>query len=137
MPKVVKNVGVLLVLAAVASVIYVAAKVVPFYVDHMDVTEAVEATFNLAGRNINDGILRGEIRSRTGRMGSHIETDTWGVNHVVPGLGLTDEQIVIERSRITDNVSIEVTYQREVELSLFNYVHVLQLRAFKEGIPPL
>ncbi|HYI00299.1 hypothetical protein [Hyalangium sp.] len=123
-------------LAAIASAVYVVAKVVPFYVDHMDVKEAVEATFNLAGRNINDGILRGEIRSRTGRMGSHVETDSWGVDHVVPGLGLTDDMIVIERSRITDNVSIEVSYQREVELSLFNYVHVLQLRAFKEGIPP-
>jgi hypothetical protein len=68
-------------------------------------------------------------------MGSHVETDSWGVERVVPGLGLTDEQIVIERSRITDNVLIEVTYQREVEFGLFGYVHVLNMRVAKEGIP--
>jgi hypothetical protein len=135
-PKFVKNLGVLLVLAAIASAIYVVAKVVPFYVDNMDVKEAVDATFNLARRNANDGVLRAEIRNRTNRMGSHVETDSWGVDHVVPGLGLTDEQITIERSAITDNVRIEVSYQREVEFGLFNYVHVLDMNVVREGLPP-
>jgi hypothetical protein len=134
--KLSKNLGTLAVLAAIASAIYVAAKVMPLYVDNLDVKEAVEAAFNLAGRNNNDGLLRAEIRDRTSRMGSHVETDSWGNDIVVPGLGLTDEQIVIERSRVTENVRIEVTYQREVDLSLFNYVHVLELKAVKEGIPP-
>jgi hypothetical protein len=134
--KLVKNLGTVVVLAAVAIAIYVAAKVVPLYVDNLDVKEAVDAAFNLAGRNNNDSILRAEIRERTSRMGSHVETDTWGNDQVVPGLGLTDDQITIERSRITDNVRIEVNYQREVDLSLFNYVHVLEMRAVKEGIPP-
>lgn len=132
----IKNLGTLAVLAAIALAIYIAAKVVPLYVDNMDVQEAVEAAFNLAGRNNNDGLLRAEIRDRTSRMGSHVETDSWGNDRVVPGLGLTDEQIIIERSRVTENVRIEVTYQREVDLSLFNYVHAVELRAVKEGIPP-
>lgn len=134
--KLVKNLGTLVVLAAIACAIYVAAKVVPLYVDNLDVKEAVEAAFNLAGRNNNDSILRAEIRERTSKMGTHVETDKWGNEQVVPGLGLTDDQIVIERSRVTDNVRIEVTYQREVDLSLFNYVHVLELSAIKEGLPP-
>lgn len=136
MSKLVKNLGTLAVLAAVASAIYVAAKVVPVYVDNLDVKEAVEAAFNLAGRNTNDGILRAEIRERTSQMGSHIEWDKWGTDQIVPGLGLTDDQIVIERSRVTDNVRIEVTYQRAVDLSLFNYVHVMELSVVKEGLPP-
>ncbi len=130
------NIGMLLFLAVVAGAIFVAAKVVPVYVDHMDVVEAVDATFNLAGRNNNDGLLRGEIRSRTMNMGNHVQTDSWGVDQVVPGLGLTDEQIVIERSRITDNVKIEVTYEREVDFSPFGYTRTLRMRAVKEGIPP-
>jgi len=130
------NIGMLLFLAVVAGAIFAAAKVVPFYVDHMDVVEAVEAAFNLAGRNTNDGLLRGEIRERTMRMGSHVETDSWGVDQVVPGLGLTDEQILIERSRVTDNVKIEVTYEREVDFSPLPYTRTLQMRAMKEGIPP-
>jgi hypothetical protein len=131
-----KKLGTLVMLALVVGGIYVAAKIVPLYVDNMDVEEAVAATFNLAGRNGNDGLLRGEIRSRTMHMGSHVETDSWGVDHVVPGLGLTDEQIIIERSRVTENVRIEVNYQREVEFALFNYVHVMNMRVVKEGIPP-
>ena len=126
----------LLFLVVVAGAIFVAAKVVPVYVDHMDVKEAVDATFNLAGRNNNDGLLRGEIRERTMRMGHHVKTDSWGVDQVVPGLGLTDEQITIERSRVTENVKIEVTYEREVDFSPFNYTRTLQMRAVKEGIPP-
>jgi hypothetical protein len=135
-PNVVKNLGTVAVLAVVAVAIYVGAKIGPLYVDNMDVKEAVEAAHNLAGRNTNDSVLRAEIRDRTSRMGTHLETDSWGAERVVPGLGLTDEQITIERSRITDNVLIEVVYQREVELSLFNRVHVVELRAVKEGIPP-
>jgi hypothetical protein len=135
-PNVMKNLGTVAVLAVLACVIYVAAKIVPLYVDNMDVKEAVEAAHNLSGRNSNDSVLRGEIRDRTRRMGSHVETDSWGTERVVPGLGLTDEQITIERSPITDNVKIEVVYEREVELSLFNRVHVVELRAVKEGIPP-
>jgi hypothetical protein len=131
-----KKLGTLAVLVLIAGAIYVAAKLMPLYVDNMDVEEAVVATFNLAGRTGNDGILRGEIRSRTGQMGSHVETDSWGVDHVVPGLGLTEEQIIIERSRVTENVRIEVNYQREVEFALFNYVHVMNMSVVKEGIPP-
>lgn len=130
------NIGMLLFLAVAAVIVFVAAKVVPVYVDHMDVVEAVDATFNLAGRNTNDGILRGEIRSRTMRMGTHVETDSWGVDQVVPGLGLTDDQILIERSRVTENVKIEVAYEREVDFSPFGYKRTLVMRAVKEGIPP-
>lgn len=136
MPKAAKNLITLAVLALVAGVIYVGAKIVPYYVDNMDVEEAVNAAFNLAGRNGNDGILRAEIRSRTMRMGSHMETDTWGVDRVVPGLGLTDDQIAIERSHVTDNVRIEVTYQRDVELALFHRTHTLVFHVVREGIPP-
>lgn len=135
-PNVVKNLGTLAVLVVLAGFIYVGAKIVPLYVDNMDVKEAVEVAHNLSGRNTNDSILRAEIRDRTSRMGTHVETDSWGTEHVVPGLGLTDDQITIERSRITDNVKIEVVYERAVELSLFNRVHMLELRAIKEGIPP-
>lgn len=136
MPSIFKNLGTVAVLAALACAIYVAAKIGPLYVDNMDVKEAVEAAHNLSGRNTNDSVLRGEIRSRTSRMGTHMETDSWGTERVVPGLGLTDDQITIERSPITDNVKIEVVYQREVELSLLNRVHVVELSVVKEGIPP-
>jgi hypothetical protein len=123
-------------LVVVASIIFVAVKVVPFYVDNLDVKEAVEAAHNLSGRNNNDGILREEIRMRTKHMGEHVQRDSWGVDQVVPGLGLTDDDITIERSPVTENVRIEVNYERVVDFSPIPYTRVLRLRAMKEGVPP-
>jgi hypothetical protein len=130
------SLGTLVMLALVASGIYFVVMVAPLYVDHMDVKEAVSVAHNLAGRNPNDGVLRAEIRERTSRMGEHVEKDTWGVERVVPGLGLTDEQILIERSGITQNVRIEVTYERSVRLKPLDYVHTVQFSAVREGLPP-
>jgi len=130
------SLGTLVLLALIAGGIYFVVTVAPFYVDHLDVKEAVSAAHNLAGRNGNDGVLRAEIRERTSRMGEHVEKDTWGVERVVPGLGLTDEQILIERSSVTQNVRIEVFYEREVQLKPSSYIHKLQFTAVQEGIPP-
>lgn len=128
--------GMLLLLALVAGGAYLLVMFVPFYVDHLDVKEAVAAVHNMAGRNPNDGQLRAEIQQRTSRMGSHVERDTWNVEHVVPGLGLTDDQITIERSSVMDDVRIEVNYDREVQLKPSSYVYTLHMRAVTEGPPP-
>lgn len=130
------NLMTLVLLALIAGGLYFVVMVAPFYVDHMDVKEAVAAAHNLAGRNNNDGVLRAEIRGRTTRMGEHLERDTWGVEKVVPGLGLTDDQITIERSGVTQNVRIEVAYDREVRLKPTNYIHTMHFSAVLEGIPP-
>ncbi len=130
------SLGTLVLLALIAGGIYFVVMVAPFYVDHLDVKEAVSAAHNLAGRNGNDGVLRAEIRVRTSQMGQHVEKDTWGVERVVPGLGLTDEQITIERSSVTQNVRIEVAYEREVQLKPSNYIHRMNFTAVQEGIPP-
>ena len=130
------NLVTLVLLALIAGGLYFVVMVAPFYVDHMDVKEAVAAAHNLAGRNPNDGVLRAEIRGRTTRMGQHLERDTWGVEKLVPGLGLTDDQITIERSGVTQNVRIEVAYDREVQLKPTNYIHTMHFSAVQEGIPP-
>lgn len=126
----------LVLLALVAGGIYLLVMFVPFYIDHLDVKEAVQAVHNMSGRNPNDGQLRSEIRQRTSQMGSHVERDSWGVDHVVHGLGLTDDQITIERSSVMDNVRVEVQYDREVHLKPFNYVYTLHMSAVTEGPPP-
>lgn len=130
------DLGMLVLLALMAGGIYFVVIVAPFYVDHMDVKEAVSAAHNLAGRNGNDAVLRAEIRLRTGQMGEHLERDTWGVEKMVPGLGLTDDQITIERSAVTQNVRIEVAYEREVHFKPSSYVRTMRFTAVQEGIPP-
>lgn len=130
------DLGMLVLLALLAGGAYALVMFVPVYVDHLDVKEAVAAAHNMASRNPNDAYLRSEIRQRTGQMSSHVERDTWNVEHVVPGLGLTDDQILIERSSVMDNVRIEVDYDRDVVLKPSNYVYTLHMRAVTEGPPP-
>jgi hypothetical protein len=130
------DLGTLLLLALIGGGLYFVVMVAPFYVDHLDVKEAVSAAHNLAGKNSNDEVLRAEIRNRTSRMGEHVEKDSWDVERVVPGLGLTDEQITIERSSVTQDVRIEVTYEREVQLKPTSYIHKMHFSAVREGIPP-
>jgi hypothetical protein len=126
----------LLLLGALAAGVWAAVLLVPLYVDHLDVKEAVTVVHNLAGRVHNDGVLRAELRERTRGLASHLEPDDFGVLRSVPGLGLTDEQIVIERNPVTGSVLVEVRYEREVRLRPTRRTHTLSFRAQREGIPP-
>ncbi|WP_257458920.1 hypothetical protein [Archangium lipolyticum] len=129
------SLGTLLLLAVVGGAIYAGAMVGPFYVDHLDVKEAVAVAHNLSGKNYSDPMLRNIIRERTSQLGSHWERDQFDRDVLKPGLGLTDEQILIERSEVTQNVRIEVSYERTVRLKPTNAVRTLRFSAVKEGIP--
>jgi hypothetical protein len=129
------SLGTLVFLSLIGAGFYSLVMIVPFYVDHLDVKEAVTVAHNLAGRNSNDAVLRREIRERTARMGHHWEKDQYDNDVLKPGLGLTDQQILIERSGVTQNVRIAVSYERKVRLKPTNYIHTIQFSAEKEGIP--
>jgi hypothetical protein len=129
------SLGSLVFLTALASGIYALVMVAPYYVDHLDVKEAVAAAHSLAGQNYSDAMLRHTIRDRTKEMGQHWERDQFDRDVLMPGLGLTDEEILIERSEVTQNVRIEVTYERELRLKPTNIVRTLHFSAVKEGIP--
>jgi hypothetical protein len=130
------SLGTLVLLLLLGGAVYVGSQYVPLLVDRLDVKEAVQAAFNLAGRNTNDAVLRNEIRARTANMGTHEETDRWGETRVVPGLGLTDEQILIERNPVTGSVRIAVDWDRVMDLRLLRRQHVVHFHVEKEGIPP-
>ncbi|HSP79007.1 MAG TPA: hypothetical protein VLQ93_10785, partial [Myxococcaceae bacterium] len=129
------SLGSLVFLSLIAAGIYAVVMIVPFYVDHLDVKEAVAVAHNLSGRNSNDATLRNEIRQRTSQMGNHWERDQYDNDVLKPGLGLTDEQILIERSGVTQNVRIAVSYERKVRLKPTNYIYTLHFSAEREGIP--
>jgi hypothetical protein len=130
------SLGTLVLLLLLGGAVYFAALYVPLWVDSLDVREAVAAAHNLAGQNRNDAVLRNEIRHRTAQMGTHEETDSFGDTVTVPGLGLTDEQILIERNEVTGSVFIEVDWERVVTLWPTRSEHTFSFSAVKEGIPP-
>ena len=130
------SLGTLVLLLLLGGAVYFLALYLPLWVDSLDVKEAVAAAHNLAGRNLNDAVLRNEIRHRTSEMGTHEETDAFGNTELVRGLGLTDEQILIERDDVTGDVRIEVEWERVVTLKPTRHEHTFHFRAVKEGIPP-
>lgn len=127
--------GGLLLLALLAGGVYLGVVFIPFYVDNLDVKEAVAAAHNRAAQRAPDSTLRNTIIERTSQMGSHWEVDQYDNDVLKPGLGLTEEQILIERSEVTGSVRIEVEYERQVRLVPTDRVHTLRFHVVKDGIP--
>ena len=127
--------GGLVLLTLVAGGIYLGVMFVPFYVDNLDVKEAVAAAHNRAAQTSDDDSLRNTIIERTSNMGTHWERDQFDNDILVPGLGLTHEQILIERSDVTQDVRIQVDYERRVRLKPTNKIHTLRFRVVKDGVP--
>lgn len=126
--------GGLVLLTLVAGGIYLGVMLVPLYVDNLDVKEAVAAAFNRSPTSDDDSLVR-LIIERTSQMGTHWETDKFDQDILVPGLGLTADNITIERSTVSPEVRIEVDYTRRVQFKPTNHVRVMRFHVVKEGIP--
>ncbi|MFL5356956.1 hypothetical protein [Archangium sp.] len=127
--------GGLVLLLLVAGVVYLGVMLAPVYVDNFDVKEAATIAFNRIQQGLDDDGIRALILERTGRVGNHWERDQFDRDILVPGLGLTEEQIHIERSGVTAHVRIQVDYSRRVRLKPSNMVRTVNFHVVKEGIP--
>lgn len=127
--------GGLVLLTLVAGVVYLGVMLAPIYVDNFDVKEATTMAFNRIPKGLDDEGIRTLILERTGRVGTHWERDQFDRDILVPGLGLTNEQILIERSGVTAHVRIQVDYSRRVRFKPTNIVRTIQFHVVKEGIP--
>lgn len=125
----------LLFVALLAGVVYAGVMFAPLYVDNFDVKDAVAVAHNHAAKGGDDASLRDIIIERTGRMGTHWETDKFDRDYLAPGLGLKPEQITIERSTVTPRVLIRVDYVRRVRLKPLDRVETVHFRVEKDGIP--
>src|SRR5947209_8298304 len=112
------NLVALVLLAGAAGAIYWLIFFIPVYLDNIDVKNAVEAAYNRAA-SLDDVTIRGQIKAEASRFGTHIEDDGFGNMVEKQGLGLTDEQIVIERDEVLKTVLVRVDYAREVKLKPF------------------
>jgi hypothetical protein len=126
--------GGLVLLTLVAGGIYLGVMILPLHVDNLDVKEAVAVAFNRA-QTSNDDELRALIIERTSEMGTHMERDEFDRDIQVPGLGLTPDDITIERSRVNQSVRIEVNYVRKVQFKPAKHIRTMRFRVVKEGIP--
>lgn len=124
----------LLLLGAVGAAVYWAVMFVPKYVDNLEVKEAVEASLSSAGRapdsSVKDAILR---RANAPSMGSTTRVDESGQPVELPGLGLTEDNIVIDADPNAKKVTVTVEYDRVVVLKPTDNVKVLHFRVENSG----
>jgi hypothetical protein len=99
-----------LVAAAYAGWLYI-----PAYLDNFDVREASSAAFNRMATDSENERIRFFLLDRMKRIGTHWENEG-GTYEEKPGLGITDEDVHIDRDAAEHTARIQVDYQRQVKL---------------------
>lgn len=128
----------LALVGAIFTGMYIVVVFAPAYADDVDVREAVTAAYNSSGRQPDDE-LRRMIQDRLNQapgVGTHKEDDGFGNIVERPGLGLTDEQVIIERDEVRGMISIRVEYARDVLLRPTKRIYKLAFSVRKEGPIP-
>lgn len=108
------------------------------YLDNLDVKNAVNTAFNQSPRSTDEAMRAGVIRALNfNSVGWHWEENDDGLKQRKPGLGLTDEQVEIERDEVNNTILVRVAYAREVELAPFDKLDTVKFVVEKQGkIPP-
>lgn len=122
-------------LAIIAGGIYAAVVYVPIVSDNFDVKEAMSIAFNNL-RTHDDEAIRTLIQQKLTYIGTHKETDGFGNVQEVTGLGLTDEDIQIERDEVRGTVKLVIDYRRELRLKPTEKVTSVHFHNVKEGPLP-
>ena len=127
-------IGLVLILAVVGAIYAVVILSGP-YVDNMDVKEKVDAAYNQSHRRTDDE-LKKFIVTETSTFGEHDEDDGFGNVKTVRGLGITPDNITIERNDVTNTILIRVDYDRKVILSPTNKVKYIHMHVQHQGPIP-
>jgi hypothetical protein len=90
--------------------------------DNLDVKEQITAAYNQA-QGLTDPQIKSLIENQLVRVGDHDQDDGYGNIKTVPGLGLTDDNVTVERDTVADTILIRVDYARKVVLSPTNKVY--------------
>lgn len=103
---------------AAAAGVYWLVLFLPLYIDNWEVRDKVVAAFNqypLTPLDRVRTVLKGEIDSL--KFGTHSQYDpVSGDTKTMPGLGLTDEQVVTEDDPVRRWFRVAVTFDRVVTL---------------------
>ncbi len=107
-------IGLILTLAVVAfvySCIFFAKPIL----DNLDVKEQMSAAYN-QGTLLDDQAIKRFIEKQTESVGEHDADDGFGNIRSAPGLGLTDDDITVDRDTVAKTIVIRVDYARKVLL---------------------
>jgi hypothetical protein len=126
------NLIAVVIVAAMAGAIYWTVMFSGVYLDNMDIKTEVVGAYNEAGRKL-DPQLMARILDRANHVGTHKEDDGYGRIVEKKGLGLTDENVTIERDDVQKRILIRVEYDREVQLKPLQKIRRVHFNVSKEG----
>jgi hypothetical protein len=94
---------------------------VPSRMDHLDVKEAVKSAYNQAKiQNMHEVRSTLFLKLNDKTLGWHMAEDEAGNLVRKEGLGVKDEQIIIEKNEVTGTISVSVEYDRLILLKPFD-----------------
>jgi len=112
------NLIAVLVIAGLAAGLWWIINYLPAYMDNLDVKDAVKGAYNQCWR-VPDLQLTFDIKNKlnASTLGWHEEEDGFGEMKRVNGLGITDDDIHIQRDDVNNTISINITYKRKIYLA--------------------
>jgi hypothetical protein len=125
------DLGSLVLIAAFVGFVYGVWMFSTPVLDNLDVKEAIDVALNQAQRS--DEELERVILQRLSKVGTHQAVDDFGNLVVEEGLGLTEENIYIERNEVAGTLFIRVSYDRVVQLKPTKSTYTLSFSPEKEG----
>lgn len=124
----------MVVTALIAAGVYWLVMFVPVYLDHWEINDAVNSSYNAYGVS-TDYVMRAELenRIREVKFGTHKEIDMMGNEVEKPGLGVTPTNPLIEIDEAAKKIRIRYEYDRVVHLVPSQKIKVLHMVAEKKG----
>lgn len=126
------NILSLLALAAIAGGIYAVIMFSGPVIDNMDVSEEVASVVNRANQ-LDDDAIKQILVQRLDRVGSHYEEQHDGTWEEVPGLGITNDNITVDRDTVQGTIRVRVDYVRQIKLKPTQAWHNMSFSSEKEG----
>ncbi|MGA9526445.1 MAG: hypothetical protein WBV82_33660 [Myxococcaceae bacterium] len=123
--------GSLVLIAAIVGFVYSAWVFSTPVLDNLDVKEAIDMALNQSRRSDHD--LQRLILNRLSRVGTHQAVDDFGNEVEEQGLGLTEENVYVERDEVAGTLLIRVSYDRVVQLKPSQHTYTLSFSPEKEG----
>ncbi|MEW5740461.1 MAG: hypothetical protein AB1938_16155 [Myxococcota bacterium] len=128
-----------LVMLALAGATYWAVLFIPLYYDNLEVKEALDSAFSQArveGEETARVWLMRRLNGVTpnmGTLGSHYEVDEDGVEQLLPGLGVPEENVTFTWDEAASTLTLRVEYERVVILKPSEKRKVLHFVVEKKG----
>jgi hypothetical protein len=126
--------SVVIIVAAIAG-LYWAILYVPMYVDNLSVREAADVGITASkadDERVIEAVLR-RINFGQEAVGTHMEEDANGDLVEKRGLGLTAENVTVDRNEQAKTIRVVIDYTREIHLKPSSKVRTVSFHVEKEG----